>query len=90
MTVICVLLTLALSANIWFFASTVKALKKFERLDEFTKNKILIIECYMVFMRYFSTEELIKISKLPEDEIECFNEIHNISERIKTARNRIT
>jgi hypothetical protein len=43
----------------------------------------------MVFAQRFTETELIKLSELPEEEIKSLNNIHDIAERIKTAKNKM-
>jgi hypothetical protein len=75
---------------IWFFVSTIKAFNKFAGLDKSIREKLLLIEYYMAFVRNLSTEELIKVGKLSDEEIIKFNGIHDWNERIKTAREKIS
>jgi hypothetical protein len=74
---------------VWFFVSTLKAFRKFDRLEKYVQEKLLLMEYYMVFVRRLSTEELMKVGELPEEEIKAFNEIHDWDERVKTARKKI-
>jgi hypothetical protein len=79
----------SLGAIIGFFVSTGKALKKFNYLDSTTQSKLLLLEYYMAAVRKLSKEDLTLLSKLPDEEIECFNMIHDYNERIQTIRNKI-
>ena len=88
-TLIATIMALSIGIITWFFVSIVKALNKFNSLDNSVKNKLLLMEYYMVFVRQFKKDELIKISELPDDEIKYFNEIHDTRERIKTAMEKI-
>ena len=88
--IFCILLIPSLGIVIWFIISTAKAFSKFNELDEYAKNKILLIEYYMVFIQRFSSEDIKNLSKLPDEEIKYFNKIHNINERIKMAREKIS
>jgi hypothetical protein len=71
------------------FITTRKAFNKFDHLDISAKDKLLLIDYYMVFSRKFTKDELIKFSELPDEEIKKLNKIHDITERIKTAREMI-
>jgi len=73
----------------WFFITTIKAINKFNRLDISVKNKLLILDYYMVFAREFTKDELIKVSELPNEEINKLNKIHGVKERVITARQKI-
>ncbi|MDR2730843.1 MAG: hypothetical protein LBB81_08100 [Treponema sp.] len=82
---------IALSGGVlgWFFISTRKTFNKINSLDTFVIDKLLLTEYYMVFARRFTKDELIKMSKLSDEEIKSFNKIHDVTEKIKTAREKI-
>jgi hypothetical protein len=86
---IIILLTLSCGIFGWFLISTLKVFNKINSLDIFVKNKLLLLEYFMVFARRFTKDELIKISKLSDEEIKSFNKICDVTERIKTAREKI-
>jgi hypothetical protein len=87
-----IVLLMALSAGIlgWVFITTKKAFNKFNDLGISVKNKLLRINYYMVFAREFTKDELIKVSELTDEEIIKLNKIHDIKERIKTAREKVS
>jgi hypothetical protein len=89
MVLIIILLVLSCGISGWFLISTQKAFSKINSLDIFAKNKLLLLEYFMVFARIFTKDELIKISKLSDEEIESFNKIYDVTERIKTAKEKI-
>jgi hypothetical protein len=82
---------MALSIGIlgWAFITTKKAFNKFNYLDISVQNKLLLLDYYMVFAREFTKDELIKLSGLSDKEIKEFNKIHNIGERVKTAKEKV-
>jgi uncharacterized protein YneF (UPF0154 family) len=70
-----------------FFISTKRALKKFNRLDSNTQNKLLLLEYYMAAVRNLSEEDLTLFGKLPDEEIKYLNTIYDYEERIQAIRN---
>jgi hypothetical protein len=85
-----ILVILWVGIVIWFLVSTQIAFRKFNYLEKHVQKKLVLLEYYMVFIRRLSTNELIKIASLSDDEIIQFNGIHDWNERIKIARERIT
>ena len=90
MALLIILTILSLGIISWFFVTTIRAFKKINRLEKSVQNKVLLIDCFMIFTRRFTEDELIKLSKLPDEEIDCLNEVHDITERVKTAKNKIS
>jgi hypothetical protein len=73
----------------WFFITTKAAFNKLNSLNIYVKNKLLLLDYNMVFVRRFTKDELIKMSELSDEEIKSFNKINDITERVKTARDKI-
>jgi hypothetical protein len=78
-----------LGGCIGFIVSTGRALKKFNRLDSDAQKKLLLVEWYMAVVRNLSREDLILVSKLPDEEIKRFNAIHDYAERLHAIRDTI-
>jgi hypothetical protein len=81
----------ALAAGIigWLSISTMRAFNKFDSLNASIKNKLSLINYFMVFARRFTKDELIKLGGLPDEDIKKLNEINDVRERIKTAGEKI-
>jgi hypothetical protein len=88
-TLIALLLALSVGILGWFLITVKKAFTKFNCLDISVKNKLLLINYYMVFIMEFSQDELIKVGGLSDDEIKELNTIRDTTERLKTAREKI-
>jgi hypothetical protein len=73
---------------IWFFISTVRALKKFDSLDTTVQKKLLLLDYYMAAVRNFSKEDLITLSALSNEELKRLNTIHSYNERIQAMREK--
>jgi hypothetical protein len=76
----------------YVFGSLIKTgmvLKKFSSLDKDVQNKLLLINNYMVAAKNLSKEELIKLSKKSERELEHFNEITDYDERVMAMKEKI-
>jgi hypothetical protein len=88
--VILIVLLTVLSAGIsgWVLITTQKTFNKFNQFDISSKNKLLLMDYYMVFAREFTKDKLIRLSELPDEEIKKINKIHDIRERVKTAREK--
>jgi hypothetical protein len=84
-----ILLILSFGILGWFFISAQKVFSKINSLNILVRNKLLLLDYYMVFARRFTKDELIKMSKLSDEEINSFNKIHDITKKIKTAREKI-
>ncbi|MDR1250498.1 MAG: hypothetical protein LBK63_14515 [Treponema sp.] len=84
-----ILTVCSLGAVVGFFISTGRALKKFDCLDSEVQEKLLLLEYYMAAVRNFSKEDLIRLSKLPDKEIRCFNTIHDYDERLRAIREKL-
>jgi len=86
---IIILMTLSCGIVGWISLTTQKSFNKFDSLDISVKNKLLLLEYYMVFARRFTKHELVKMSELSDGEIKSFNRINDITERLKTVREKI-
>ena len=82
-------MVLCFQCIIWIFASVMRAFKKFDGLDKDMRNRLLLVEQHMALVRNLTTEELIKVSLLSDEEIEYINTIHDYHERIQRAREKI-
>ena len=90
MALLIILMILSSGIILWFFTTTVKAIKKFNRLEKNVQNKLLLLDYYMVFTRRFTENELIKLSRLPDEDLKSLNKLYDTTERIKTAKNGYT
>jgi hypothetical protein len=81
---------LALGIVIGFLISTMKNLNRFNRLDINVQEKILLLEYYMAVVHQLSNEELIKLSKFPDEEIKYFNTVHDLNMRIQSIQEKLT
>lgn len=79
----------ALGIVIIFFISIMKNLNRFNRFDINVQEKLLLLDYYMAIVRRLSNEELIKLSKLPNEEIEYFNSVHDMNIRIHSIREKL-
>jgi hypothetical protein len=66
--------------------STGRAFKKLNRLDIPARNNLVLIEYYMAAVRNFSNEELLKLSKLSEDERNIINVLDDYEKKLQTMR----
>jgi hypothetical protein len=87
--VIAVLAVCSLGIIIGFFIPTEMAFIKFDSLDTTVQNKLLLLNYYMAVVRNFSKEDLLRLSTLPDEEIQLFNTIRGYDERIQTIREKI-
>jgi hypothetical protein len=89
---VCVILVLGIPSvgiMVWGFVSMITAFRKFNCLDKYIQEKLLLMDYYMAFVRRLSTEELVKFAGLPDEEIEELNEIEDMNECIRRAREKI-
>jgi uncharacterized membrane protein len=84
-----VLTACSLGAVVGFFVSTGRAVKKFDRLDLQTQNKLLLLEYYMAAVRNLSEDDLIRLSRLPDEAIRYFNAIGDYDKRLGEIRKQI-
>ena len=80
---------LSIGVIVYLHFSNKKVLNKFNSLPFYVKEKLLLIEYYMTFVRFFTDDELEKIAKLSEEEILSFNKIKDLSEKIKIVKEKI-
>jgi hypothetical protein len=79
----------SLGAVVGFFVSTGRALKKFNCLDAHTQDKLLLLEYWMAAVRNLSEDHLIRLSRLPDEEIRRFNKIYDYDERLRAIREKL-
>jgi hypothetical protein len=84
-----VLAVCSLGAVVGFFVSTKRAVKKFNRLDSKAQSKLLMLEYWMAAVRNLSEDDLIGLSRLPDEEIRCFNTIYDYDERLRAIREKL-
>jgi hypothetical protein len=80
------------SGLIYVFGSLIKIrmdLKKFDGLDISVQEKLSVIKYYMVAVRNLGREDLIKLSKLTEEELKEIDRIVDYNERVKAMKERI-
>jgi hypothetical protein len=82
-------LILGLGALAWFFVSTGRAVRRFDRLDSSTRRKVLLLEYYMAAVRNLSREELTLLGTLPDEEIAWLNGVRDYYERLRAIRKKI-
>jgi hypothetical protein len=69
--------------------TTGMAFKKFNRLDTTARNNLALIDYYMAAVRHFSNEELLKLSKLSEDERNAINLLDDYEKKLRAMRESI-
>jgi hypothetical protein len=74
---------------LFFFISTGRALKKFDRLDSDVQKKLALMEYYMAAVRNLSKDDLALLGALPDEELESFNTIYDYAERMTAIREKI-
>ncbi|MDR1411332.1 MAG: hypothetical protein LBI91_03915 [Spirochaetaceae bacterium] len=87
---ITVLMVISLKNIVWFFVTIKRSFDKFNSLDARARNKILLLDYYMVFARNFSKNDLVSLGLLNDEEIKKINGIPEYGERIQAARGIIT
>jgi hypothetical protein len=83
----CLIIFLGVLAHI--VITTGRAFKKFSRLDAPTRNNLALIDYYMAAVRNFSNEELLKLSKLSEDERNVINLLDDYEKKLWAMRESI-
>jgi uncharacterized membrane protein len=84
-----ILTVCSLGAVVGFFVSTGKTVKKFDSLDAKVQGKLLLLEYYMAAVRNLSEDDLIRLSRLPDEEIRCFNVIGDYDKRLRAIKEQI-
>jgi hypothetical protein len=84
-----ILTVCSLGAVVGFFVSTGRAVKKFDRLDPKAQDKLLLLEYYMAAVRNLSEDDLIRLSRLPDEAIRYFNAISDYDKRLGEIRKQI-
>jgi hypothetical protein len=86
MTVLLIMIIIYISITL---IKLVTNIGKFNNMENDVKNKLLILDYYMVAVNNLSKEELIKLSALQKEELEKINKIIEYNERVKAMKEKI-
>jgi hypothetical protein len=81
--------TYSLGVIIVFLISIAGAIKKFNRLDSDTQDKLLLLDYYMAAVRNFSRDDLIRLGRLPDKTLQRFNRIQDYDRRLRIIRRKL-
>jgi hypothetical protein len=71
---------------IGFFIGTFTNFRKINKLDKACQQKIWLLDSYMAVVKKLTAEELLQLSKMPDELILQFNVPQNMRERITIIR----
>ena len=77
------LLSSSMGIIVWCFVSTHRAFKKFKKLDETVRKKLLFVDYYMYLVRHLTTDELNKTGTLPDAEMVSLNDLHDMEKSLE-------